>query len=216
LTDYCASSIKYADITQSEEKGVQTMNKMTIVAMLLATGILSVMGCAQNEAVKRDGGPDFATHLKTAKPVTDTPSQALTSSPAATPITDVHPNQIAAADSLHNASGQQTAPAAVVYFGFDSYDLTPESRMTLQATLIKLASKPSIQIEGHCDEQGSSEYNLALGEKRAKAAQNYLVTLGYPADRIATISYGKERPADQGHDEAAWAKNRRDELKIVR
>jgi peptidoglycan-associated lipoprotein len=88
--------------------------------------------------------------------------------------------------------------------------------MTLQATFKKLASRPSIQIEGHCDEQGSSEYNLALGEKRAKAAQSYLVTLGYPADRIATISYGKERPADQGHDEAAWAKNRRDELKIVR
>jgi len=186
--------------------------------MLLVTGVLSVMGCAQNEAVKRDGGPDFATHLKTAKPVTDTPSQAATSFPQTTTITDVHPNQIAAAadDSRNNASGQQTAPAAVVYFGFDSYDLTPESRMTLQATLKKLASRPSIQIEGHCDEQGSSEYNLALGEKRAKAAQNYLVTLGYPADRIATISYGKERPADQGHDEAAWAKNRRDELKIVR
>jgi peptidoglycan-associated lipoprotein len=193
------------------------MKRMTIVAMLLATGMLSVMGCAQNEAVKRDGGSDFATHLKTAKPVTGTPSQALTSSPQTTSITDVRPNQIAAAaDSQHNASGQQTAPAAVVYFGFDSYDLTPESRMTLQATLKKLASRPSIQIEGHCDEQGSSEYNLALGEKRAKAAQNYLVTLGYPADRIATISYGKERPADQGHDEAAWAKNRRDELKIVR
>jgi peptidoglycan-associated lipoprotein len=103
-----------------------------------------------------------------------------------------------------------------VYFGFDSYVLTTESGDTLQANFNKLAAKPTIQIEGHCDEQGSSEYNLALGEKRAKAAQNYLVTLGYPAAKISTVSYGKERPAASGHDEAAWAKNRRDEVKIVK
>jgi peptidoglycan-associated lipoprotein len=94
--------------------------------------------------------------------------------------------------------------------------LTTESGNTLQANFNKLASRPSIQIEGHCDEQGSSEYNLSLGEKRAKAAQNYLVTLGYPAAQISTISFGKERPASPGHDEDSWAKNRRDELRIVR
>jgi peptidoglycan-associated lipoprotein len=190
---------------------------MTIIPVLLITGMLSVMGCAQNEVMKKDDGLVSVTTQKTIKPVNDTPSQATASSSATTSGTDVHPNQITpAADSRQDASAQQTAPAGVVYFGFDSYVLTTESGMTLQATLKKLASRPSIQIEGHCDEQGSSEYNLALGEKRAKAAQNYLVTLGYPVDKIATISYGKERPAEQGHDEAAWAKNRRDELKIVR
>jgi peptidoglycan-associated lipoprotein len=185
--------------------------------MLLVSSMLSVMGCAQNEAVNKDDGLVSVTSQRTIKPVQDAPSQATASSPATTSSTDVHPNQIApAADSQQNTSAQQTAPAGVVYFGFDSYVLTTESGMTLQATVKKLASRPSIQIEGHCDEQGSSEYNLALGEKRAKAVQNYLVTLGYPADKTATISYGKEHPADQGHDEAAWAKNRRAELKIVR
>ena len=193
------------------------MKRMTIVPMLLVSSMLSVMGCAQNEAVNKDDGLVSVTSQRTIKPVQDAPSQATASSPATTSSTDVHPNQIApAADSQQNASAQQTAPAGVVYFGFDSYVLTTESGMTLQATVKKLASRPSIQIEGHCDEQGSSEYNLALGEKRAKAVQNYLVTLGYPADKTATISYGKEHPADQGHDEAAWAKNRRAELKIVR
>ncbi|HYS43726.1 MAG TPA: OmpA family protein, partial [Geobacteraceae bacterium] len=82
--------------------------------------------------------------------------------------------------------------------------------------LLKKSVSLKIQIEGHCDERGSDEYNLALGEKRAKAALNYLVTLGVPAARLSFISYGKEKPADPGHDDAAWAKNRRDEFAIVK
>ena len=66
-----------------------------------------------------------------------------------------------------------------------------------------------ISIEGHCDERGTAEYNLALGERRAVAARNYLVSLGIPADRLKTVSYGKEFPFDPGHDESAWSKNRR-------
>lgn len=127
----------------------------------------------------------------------------------------ITPSSSSSADSQKKASAKQSAPA-VVYFGYDSYILTDESRNTLQASFKNLAGKQKIQIEGHCDERGSSEYNLALGEKRAKSAQSYLVALGYPADRISTISYGKERPADKGNDESAWAKNRRDELKVVK
>jgi len=193
------------------------MKRMTTVPMLLITILLSITGCAQNEAVKKDDGLGSPLPQKAVLPLKDMPSQAKSSSSSTPSSTEVHTNQIApAADSLQGASAQQTTPVGVVYFGFDSYVLTTESGKTLQASFNRLANRPYIQIEGHCDEQGSSEYNLALGEKRAKAAQNYLVTLGYPADRIATISYGKERPADRGHDEAAWAKNRRDELKIVR
>jgi peptidoglycan-associated lipoprotein len=73
-----------------------------------------------------------------------------------------------------------------------------------------------VQIEGNCDERGSDEYNLALGEKRAKSAMKYLETLGVPAERLSVISYGKEKPADPGHDEAAWAKNRRDEFVLIK
>ena len=72
-----------------------------------------------------------------------------------------------------------------------------------------------IQIEGHCDERGTIEYNLALGERRANSAKKYLISLGMPADQISTISYGKEKPLDSGHNEEAWAKNRRDHFIIL-
>ena len=82
---------------------------------------------------------------------------------------------------------------------------------------ILLKGKPTvkIQIAGNCDERGSAEYNLALGERRAKSAQQYLITMGVAPDRLSIISYGKEKPAVEGHDEAAWAKNRRDEFTIM-
>jgi peptidoglycan-associated lipoprotein len=82
------------------------------------------------------------------------------------------------------------------------------------AEILKQQKSIKVRIEGNCDELGSDDYNLALGEKRAKAALKYLETLGIPSDRLSTISYGKEKPADLGHDEAARAKNRRDELVI--
>lgn len=98
-----------------------------------------------------------------------------------------------------------------VFFAFDKYNLTTESKGTLErnADELKRASQSRITIEGHCDERGTKSYNLALGEKRAKAAMDYLVALGINGSRITIVSYGKERPFDPGHDEAAWAKNRR-------
>ncbi len=98
-----------------------------------------------------------------------------------------------------------------VYFQFDKYDLTEESRAILTENAKVLSNHPSlkIQIEGHCDERGNSAYNLALGERRAASAKQYLVKLGVQEDRLSTISYGKERPLDPGHTEEAWAKNRR-------
>jgi peptidoglycan-associated lipoprotein len=98
-----------------------------------------------------------------------------------------------------------------VLFGFDQYDLSADARATLdrQAAWLRQNPQRSITIEGHCDERGTREYNLALGDRRANSVKNYLVTLGIPADRIRTISYGKERPAAIGASEAAWAQNRR-------
>jgi peptidoglycan-associated lipoprotein len=98
-----------------------------------------------------------------------------------------------------------------VFFAFDKYNLTAESKRALDnnAAELRRASDTSIIIEGHCDERGTKAYNLALGEKRAKAAKDYLVSLGISSSRITIISYGKERPFDPGHNEAAWAKNRR-------
>ncbi len=98
-----------------------------------------------------------------------------------------------------------------VFFAFDSSVLDDAARQTLerQAAWLKQFPAVSVTIEGHCDERGTREYNLALGDRRANAAKSYLVALGVSPDRIRTISYGKERPADPGHDETAWALNRR-------
>jgi peptidoglycan-associated lipoprotein len=102
----------------------------------------------------------------------------------------------------------------IIYFDFDSATLSPVAREILEknATIMKDDPAVTVRIEGHCDERGSDEYNLALGEKRAKAAAKYLAALGVAEKRIGTISYGKEKPAESGHDEAAWAKNRRDQF----
>ena len=98
-----------------------------------------------------------------------------------------------------------------IYFDFDKSDLREADReiLTRNAGIMLGKLKANVQIEGHCDERGSAEYNLALGERRARSSMKYLVTLGVAAERLSIISYGKEKPADQGHDEEAWAKNRR-------
>lgn len=98
-----------------------------------------------------------------------------------------------------------------IYFDTDRYDVDAQDQAALQAQAAYLAQYPqlTITVEGHADERGTREYNLALGERRATAARNYLVGLGVADNRITTISYGKERPVALGSDEAAWAQNRR-------
>ncbi len=104
-----------------------------------------------------------------------------------------------------------------VFFAFDSSELSPDGMATLKANADTLRKYGSwkVTIEGHCDERGTAEYNLALGERRSVAARTYLVTLGIPADRLQTVSYGKEFPFDPGHNEEAWAKNRRAQFVIT-
>ena len=98
-----------------------------------------------------------------------------------------------------------------VFFDLDKSDLKPEARRTLerQAAWLKQYGNVAVTIEGHCDERGTREYNLALGERRANSAKNYLINSGIAAARVTTISYGKERPVALGSNEAAWSQNRR-------
>jgi peptidoglycan-associated lipoprotein len=98
-----------------------------------------------------------------------------------------------------------------LHFEFDRWDLTPESRRNLEEVASALKAFPSLGllIEGHADERGTPEYNLALGSRRAQAAKDYLVSLGVDTGRLDTISYGEERPLDPAHNEVAWALNRR-------
>jgi len=104
-----------------------------------------------------------------------------------------------------------------IHFDFDKYDLTAEARDILAANAASLAEHPDavIRIEGNCDERGTDEYNLALGEKRAQAARDYLVNYGIDASKITIISYGESKPVDTGHNEDAWSKNRRDDFTVI-
>ncbi len=105
-----------------------------------------------------------------------------------------------------------------VYFGYDSFALSPEAQEVLQrnAEILRRATRVTIVAEGHCDERGTAEYNLALGERRATAAVDYLVSLGIPPQQLSTVSFGSELPVDSGHDEAAWSKNRRVHLRAAK
>ena len=104
-----------------------------------------------------------------------------------------------------------------IRFDFDRYDIRPQDTEILRENVALLKKYPNvkIQIEGHCDERGTTEYNVALGERRANSTKRYLLSLGISADRLSTISYGEEKPADSGHTEDAWAKNRRAHFVIL-
>jgi peptidoglycan-associated lipoprotein len=189
----------------------RSFNKYILV---LVAAALFVGGCAKQQMVKQDETIPPATLAKPAETTVAKPSApeaGLENRPVTeAPLTDRITEQSKAGDQAASAMDK-------IFFDLDSYSLNPVARDTLakNAGIIKNRGGVKIRIEGHCDERGSDEYNLALGEKRAKAALDYLVTMGVPAKRLSVISYGKEKPADPGHDEAAWAKNRRDELVIV-
>lgn len=108
-------------------------------------------------------------------------------------------------------AGTASTDLATIYFAYDSYALTSEARNALKSNADWLSANPSarVQIEGHCDERGTNEYNMALGDRRANAVRGYLEKMGVSRSRIDTISYGEERPSDPGHDEGAWSRNRR-------
>ena len=110
-----------------------------------------------------------------------------------------------------DADFKRSVTSNTVLFGLDQYDIDPAARAILDNQAQWLARYPNVRItiEGHCDERGTREYNLALGDRRANAAKNYLAARGVAASRITTISYGSERPAATGSDDAAWAQNRR-------
>ncbi len=104
-----------------------------------------------------------------------------------------------------------------VLFAFDSYAIQPQYQDVLRtkAELMKRYNTIRVRIEGNCDERGTQEYNLALGERRARAAYDYMVNMGVSPSQLEMISYGKENPAVQGHGEAAWSQNRRDDFRVI-
>jgi peptidoglycan-associated lipoprotein len=174
-----------------------------VLVMLLA---LVASGCAKQVA-QQDEAPG------TEAPVVSTmPSQEVSG------FRDQAVNDSAGAGSATYGSEQNIAQLQRIHFDFDQFTLSDAARETLAGNAVWLRANSSqrIVIEGHTDERGSDEYNLALGERRARAALNYLVSLGIAADRLSILSYGEERPLDTGRNESAWAQNRRAEFKGIR
>jgi peptidoglycan-associated lipoprotein len=174
-----------------------------VVPLLALT--LFLVGCPKRPATTGAVAPapsaPMAAPVAPPAPAPMAPAPAPAPVPAPAPAPMVRPSEFAPNPNLKT-----------VYFDFDKYDIRPNDAKTLDANAawLKTNANNLVLIEGHCDERGTNEYNLALGEKRAKAAMNYLVAQGVQASRITIISYGKERPVCTEKTEACWAQNRRD------
>ena len=188
------------------------MQKITLTRLFVLLALVSLMsvGCAKKAAQDESQ----ATEGTQAVEETQMQDQQISS------VEEQQVSDVAASDT---ASGMQETVLLVreltrIYFDFDQYVLTDAAQDTLYANaqILKAAPELKILVEGHCDERGSDEYNLALGEKRAMATENYLISLGVPAQQLGAISYGEEVPLVMGHNEEAWAKNRRAEFTLQR
>jgi len=162
--------------------------------------------------------PPVARPLPPPPPVADAPLPPPPARPPLPPRPSPEPTTVPPEpvrdDAIASASLDdlnRNSPLKPVFFELDSSEVSPEGQAVLNANAATLKQYPtwSVTIEGHCDERGTPEYNLALGERRAIAARAYLVALGIPADRLRKVSYGKEFPFDAGHEEGSWSKNRR-------
>ena len=182
---------------------------MTHTRYLLCTTVVVlalVGGCAKKQPpIARPTTPPPDTTADATRP--PAPPQPV-SEPVAVPPEPVLDDPIAGRD-IEDIN--RNSPFQPVFFAFDSSDVDSAGQQVLNANAEILKRYPTwvITIEGHTDERGTAEYNLALGERRAMAARTYLVSLGISADRLRTVSYGKEFPFDPGHNEEAWANNRR-------
>lgn len=194
--------------------GKRSMATVFMITMIFCLSTLLVTGCAKKEVVKEEAAATMETK---AEPLAPPPAEVKTQEPEATP----QPMKEEAGEMKKEAAAAPEQPAPYefidIHFDFDKYNLRPGDREILKKHgewLVK-NSDYSVRIEGNCDERGTAEYNLALGERRAREAKKYLIELGVAEKRTNTVSYGKERPLDPGHNEEAWAKNRRDHFVIT-
>jgi peptidoglycan-associated lipoprotein len=192
---------------------MQTRWVVPVAAMLVLWVALVSGACAKKRPPVARPMPPAS---EPAPPSIPTPSPAPTStSPKAVTEPELAQPEPAVKEDVMAARSldelNRESPLKPAFFEYDSAELDAPARTTLTANAEELKKHPTwtVTIEGHCDERGTAEYNLALGERRAIVAQTYLVSLGISADKLRTVSYGKEFPFDPGHNEGAWGKNRR-------
>jgi peptidoglycan-associated lipoprotein len=182
---------------------------MTLFLVAIICAFVLPAGCAKKAVMK--GEPAMEKEAAVEK---QAPAQA-----EATPAKPPEEQKLdEAAMAAAAQADKEASEFADIHFAFDRFDLRPGERKILgmHAKWLKAHPEFVVRIEGSCDERGTVEYNIALGQRRAASAMKYLVDLGVAKNRLKTISYGKERPLDPGHDEEAWAKNRRDHFSVTR
>jgi len=202
---------------------IQNMNKV-VKAFLIGLVLILVALAPACKSKKAPPPPTVAPATDTTSTVPAVPTVATTTEThVSNPPDFVQPQPAVTSETLPtdveelNRVAAQRGYLQDAFYAFDESTLTPDAQaaLTASATWLKKNSQYNLLIEGHCDERGTEQYNLALGDRRANSAKDYIVALGVDASRLRTVSYGEERPFDPGHDEAAWAKNRRAHLVIV-
>jgi len=186
---------------------------MTLFLVTIICALVLPAGCANKAAVKEEPAAE-----KQAAVEKQAPAQAAEAVPAQAPEEKKVDEAAVAAAAAAALADKEASEFADIHFAFDRFDLRPDEREILGTHAKWLVLHPEfvVRIEGNCDERGTVEYNMALGQRRAASAMKYLVDLGIAKNRLSTISYGKERPLDPGHNEEAWAKNRRDHFSVTR
>jgi peptidoglycan-associated lipoprotein len=180
--------------------------KSSVRYALIAAVLVAAAGCHKTPKVQ-----PVPPAAEVAPPPAPAPPRPAPPPRAVNEPVPVPPEPVESVSSTSLDDLNRNSPLKPAFFGLDSSEIDPTAKSVLDgdAALLRQNATWVITIEGHCDERGTAEYNLALGERRAGAALAYLVSLGIPASRLKTVSYGKEFPFDPGHDDSAWAKNRR-------
>jgi len=180
------------------------MKKLLILSLSFLLVFAFVTSCKK----KVEQAPPPPPQVKEQPPV-----EKVEEPPAKEPV--LTEEEIFARKTLEELNAEK--PIDMIHFDFDKFFIREDAKPVLEANAAYLKRWTSVKvlIEGHCDERGTEEYNLALGEKRAKSTQDYLISLGISADRLKIISYGKSQPLDPGHNEMAWDKNRRAQFTII-
>jgi len=176
--------------------------------LVLSVAALVAVGCAKKQTVKSEGAPGAPAAASAPAPVAVSEAPVKEAPPAPVAVAPATPPAAAPGVAV---TEEKLSQFDDVRFDFDKSVVKEDGRKTCQVVADYLKKNPKMKflIEGHCDERGTAEYNMALGERRATAVMTYLVSLGVPKAELSTVSFGKEKPLDPGHNEEAWAKNRR-------
>lgn len=197
----------------------ERFNMRILFTVGVLVGSLALLGCPKRPEVTQAGpgavGPSAAAAPSAPAAPAPRAGEVPVTRPSPPAETGVRPAP--AAPAAPRAAVPAASPLKDVFFDFDKSNIRDDQKAGLNENVawLKANGRVKITVEGHCDERGTAEYNLGLGERRAKAVKDYLVAAGIAADRIATVSYGKERPFVLGHDESAWKWNRRGHFAIT-